>query len=37
VAAAIQALKAAGGGDATTAAIYRNIADITTQAILTTR
>jgi hypothetical protein len=36
-AAAIQALNAAGGGDTTTAAIYRNIVDTTTQAIMTTR
>jgi hypothetical protein len=36
-AAAIQALNAAGGGDTTAAAIYRNIVDTTTQAIMTTR
>ncbi len=35
--AAIQALKAACGGDTTMAAIYRNIVDTTTQAIITTR
>jgi hypothetical protein len=36
-AAAIQALNAAGGGDTTAAAVYRNIVDTTTQAIMTTR
>ncbi len=36
-AAAKQALKAAGCGDTITAAVYRNIVDTTTQAIMTTR
>jgi hypothetical protein len=36
-AATIQALKAAGGGDTTAAAVYRNILDTTTQAIMTAR
>jgi hypothetical protein len=36
-AAAMQALNAAGGGNTATAAIYRNIVDTTTQAIMTTR
>jgi hypothetical protein len=36
-AAAIQALNAAGGGDTTTAAVFRNIVDTTTPAIMTAR